>query len=158
MYIRMISLSSPSISITDQWDIPQSIQHPRLHPKIVYFWDLGHRNSLHFSFLSKYKHPNNHDQSPWSIYRYTSTPGHLEAKCIVFNLKPLTLLYTTNYPTFVKLKASPLITTLYNESYSTLELMFGSKSSQWDFVCHVWMHLPLLPHICVSESGQHWFR
>ena len=25
-------------------------------------------------------------------------------------------------------------------------------------ICHWLTHLPLMPHVCVSESGQHWFR
>ena len=29
----------------------------------------------------------------------------------------------------------------------------------WSLMCTSWLaHLPLVPHICVDESGQHWFR
>ena len=41
---------------------------------------------------------------------------------------------------------------IYKTNTMSVKCMLG------DGFCQLLTHLPLVPHICVSELGQHWFR
>ena len=44
------------------------------------------------------------------------------------------------------------------ESAAKLPVLFQTISQENDFIMILLTHLPLVPHICVGELGQHWFR
>ena len=46
------------------------------------------------------------------------------------------------------------------QTFSFKKMLLKMSSAKWRPIClglNVLTHLPLVPHICVSESGQHWF-
>ena len=51
---------------------------------------------------------------------------------------------------------------LLQDSYLTIFLWNQRRKRPSEFMWPIWLyvltHLPLVQHICVTESGQHWFR
>ena len=54
---------------------------------------------------------------------------------------------------------SEILIEIHTFSFTKMHLKMSSR--KWQTFClslNVLTHLPLMPHICVSEMGQHWFR